>query len=193
MKSILSFLKTTFIGGALVVLPIWITVLLVLKSLAVLEVFVSPVSALLPRATVQPRLIAGLLLLGGCFLVGLVVKTAIGRWFRRLAERNLLDRAPGYKVLRGLTGRLADSPEARGFESALVEIEDALSPAFIIERHTDGRCTVFVPTAPTPAMGSVFIMRGERVHPVNVPLVSAMACVSKWGAGSGQLLAAMKR
>jgi uncharacterized membrane protein len=96
-------------------------------------------------------------------------------------------------VLRGLTGRLAHSPEARGFEPALVVIEDALSPAFIIERHGDGQCTVFVPTAPTPAMGSVFIMPPGRVHPVNVPLVKAMACVSKWGAGSSELLAAMKR
>lgn len=60
-------------------------------------------------------------------------------------------------------------------------IEDALVPACIVERHADGSCTVFVPSAPTPAMGAIYILSAGRVYEVDVPLVQLAACVSKWG------------
>lgn len=39
--------------------------------------------------------------------------------------------------------------------------------------------------------GSVFIMPSGRVHPINVPVITMMKCISKWGAGSGELLAGL--
>lgn len=47
--------------------------------------------------------------------------------------------------------------------------------------------------APTPMAGAILIMPGERVHPIDVPIASILACVSKWGTGAGELLAAMNR
>ena len=41
--------------------------------------------------------------------------------------------------------------------------------------------------------GAIYILDAERVHPVDVPLTKAMACIGKWGAGSGQWLAAMRK
>jgi uncharacterized membrane protein len=76
---------------------------------------------------------------------------------------------------------------------SLVEVEDgSLAPAFLIERHDDGRCTVFIPSAPTPMAGAILIMPVERVHPIDVPIGTILGCVSKWGTGAGELLAAMK-
>ena len=37
----------------------------------------------------------------------------------------------------------------------MAEIEDALVPAFIIERLDDGRFTVYIPSVPTPLVGAV--------------------------------------
>jgi len=56
---------------------------------------------------------------------------------------------------------------------ALVEIEEALAPAFVIETLDDGRLTVFVPSVPTPFAGAVYVLRPERVHILNVPLHSS--------------------
>jgi uncharacterized membrane protein len=67
-----------------------------------------------------------------------------------------------------------------------------LAPAFIIERHTDGRFTVFVPSAPTPVAGSIYILTAKRVHPIDVSVLKVMSCVSKWGSGSSELLAALQ-
>jgi uncharacterized membrane protein len=75
----------------------------------------------------------------------------------------------------------------------LVEIEDALVPAFVVEDHDDGSYTVFVPSIPTPAAGTVYILDRARVHLVDVPFAQAVSVISKWGAGSRDMLAAMRR
>src|SRR5207244_12269458 len=91
-----------------------------------------------------------------------------------------------------LARRVAGIEAGEAFASALAVIEDALVPAFVVERHDDGRYTVFVPSSPTPGVGSVYILPKERVHLVDVPFLKAARCVSKWGAGSGELLRAMR-
>jgi hypothetical protein len=47
-----------------------------------------------------------------------------------------------------------------------VEIEEALVPAFLIEKHTDGQFTIFVSSSPMPMPGAIYILQPERVHPV---------------------------
>jgi uncharacterized membrane protein len=102
MKRALAFVKATLLGGVIVVLPAWLAVLLVLKVLAHLEIFVKPVSSHLPHSIAHPRVIGILVLVGLCFLVGAAIQTAIGRKAERAAERLVLERIPGYTVLRSL-------------------------------------------------------------------------------------------
>ena len=45
------------------------------------------------------------------------------------------------------------------WKPALVEIEEALVPAFIIEELEDQRVTVFVPSVPTPFAGASTLYR----------------------------------
>ena len=75
----------------------------------------------------------------------------------------------------------------------LAEIEDALVPAFIIEEFEDGRFTVFVPSVPTPLAGAVYILSRDRVHALDVPFTQAIQSISRWGAGSKELVAAMTK
>lgn len=193
MKPLMHFIKTTLIGGLLIVLPTWISVLLLLKALSMLEVFTKPVVQELPKQAHHPRVVALLLLLLGCFLLGLLLRTAIGRWVRGIVERTLLERLPGYRIVRGLTSDLAAAPtQPHQLPVALVELEDGLCPALVVEHHPDGRVTVFVPSSPTPLAGAIYILPPQRVHLVDVSLMTMMKCVSKWGAGSGELLAAAR-
>jgi uncharacterized membrane protein len=190
MKHFLAFLKATLLGGVIVVFPAWLAVLLVLKALGHLEIFVKPISKHLPQAIGHPRVIAILVLVGLCFLVGLAIHTAIGRRIERAAERLVLDKIPGYTTLHGFAARLSDSKDNASFQPALVEIEEALVPGFIVERHSGNRCAVFIPSVPTPMAGAVYIIDNNRVHPLDLPAISVMQCISKWGGGSDKLLAA---
>jgi len=122
----------------------------------------------------------------------MVVRTRAGRAARESMEKLFFERLPGYGLLRGLTQRLAGDSEDRAWEPALVEIEEALVPAFIIEELEDGRVTVFVPSVPTPFAGAVYVIARERVHPLDIPFTEAIRSISRWGSGSKDLVAAMR-
>ena len=53
--------------------------------------------------------------------------------------------------------------------------------------------TVFVPSVPTPFAGAVYILNRERVHPVDIPFTDAMKSISRWGAGSKNMVAAISK
>ena len=61
----------------------------------------------------------------------------------------------------------------------------------LIDMHADGNSTVFMPSVPTPMAGAIFIMPSGRVHPIDIPVTTMMKCISRWGAGSSELLAAL--
>jgi uncharacterized membrane protein len=193
MKQIGNYVVKALIGGAIVVVPIYLAILLLLKAAGSLLTLVQPIAALLPEWFPAENVLSLLLVLIVCFLVGIAVRTPTGRAARERIEKSLFQRIPGYALLRSLTQRIADESQENAWKPALVEIEEALVPAFIIEQLDDGRYTVFVPSVPTPFAGAVYILENKRVHPLNVPFTQAIKTVSRWGSGSGDLVAAMEK
>ena len=187
MKGLAELTKTTLIGGVLIVLPIYLSILMVAKTLSVIVALLAPVTATIPAGAQFRQLIAVLIVLAVCFVAGIVVRTGAGLRAKNAFERSVLEKIPGYELVRGLTARVSGDEREGAFRPALVEIEDALSPGFIIEELEDGRYTVLVPSVPTPAAGALFILPRERVHPVDVPFTQAVKVISKWGAGAGEL------
>jgi len=187
MKSIPEFTKTTLIGGLLVILPIYVSFILLAKTLGGVVALLSPITAAIPAGVQFRQVVAILIVLAACFLAGLLVRTSSGARAKSALERALLEKVPGYSLMRGLAARVAGDERGAIFTPALVEIEEALSPGFIIEELEDGRYTVLVPSVPTPAAGSLFILPRERVHPLDVPFTSVVKVISKWGAGAGEL------
>jgi uncharacterized membrane protein len=192
MKAAREFFTNTLVGGLLVVVPIYLAVLLLLKAMQSVAGLVRPVAMLLPPSLPAEHILSLLMVLSLCFLIGLGVRAPTGRAMRERMEKSLFERIPGYALIRSLTQRLAGESRENVWQPALAEIEEALVPAFIIEALEDGRFTVFVPSVPTPLAGAVYILSRERVHPLDVPFTQAIKSVSRWGAGSKELVAAMK-
>jgi len=192
MKSIGRFLLQRLVAGLLVIAPLYLSLLLVAKAMGSLVGLVRPVAALLPDWLPAEQLIALLLLLGLCLLVGLVLATSGGRAARERIEHSLLERLPGYGLIRSLSQQVAGQGQGTTWTPALAEIEDALVPAFVIEELPDGRYTIFVPSVPTPLAGAVYIVERSRVHLVDVPFTQALKVVSRWGQGGGELVRAMQ-
>ena len=192
MKTIAGFLKVTLVGGLLVVLPLWVSLLMLFKAINGALKMLLPLAKLLPQRIVHEKISAILLLLLICFVVGLLTRTQLGQRLGHWIVENILNRIPGFELIRGMTRQVAGDKDEQSFQPALVEIEEGLVPAFIIEKHMDGQFTVFVSSSPTPMAGAIYILSPERVHPVDVPLRKAMVCVTKWGAGAAEMRAAMR-
>jgi len=192
MKTLTHFLKVTLVGGLLVLLPLWVTLLLLLKAIKSALGVLKPIAKLVPQKFVHHDIVALCLLILICFGVGLIIRTELGRRIGDWLEQRLLGKLPGFSLVRGMIRQFAGDKDEESFQPALVEIEEALVPAFIIEKHADGQFTVFVSSSPTPMAGAIYILQPERVHPVDVPLRKAMVCVTKWGAGAAEMRSAMQ-
>jgi uncharacterized membrane protein len=193
MKSIRRYLLGGLVTGFIVIVPLYLSILLLLKAMSSIRGLVKPLALLIPDWLPGEDLMAFLLVLILCLVVGLLVRTTAGRAVRERIERSLFERIPGYALLRSLTQRLVGEDRENVWKPALVEIEEALVPAFIIEELDDGRYTVFVPSVPTPLAGAVYILERGRVHPIDVPFTQAIKVISRWGQGSKDLVAAMDR
>jgi uncharacterized membrane protein len=192
MKSIGRFLLQRLVAGLLVIAPLYLSILLLAKAMGSLVGLVRPVAKLLPDWLPAEQLIALVLVLGLCLVVGIVLATSAGRAARERIEHSLLERIPGYGLIRSLSQQVAGQGQGTTWTPALAEIEDALVPAFVIEELPDGRYTIFVPSVPTPLAGAVYILERSRVHPIDVPFTQAIKVVSRWGQGGGELVRAME-
>jgi uncharacterized membrane protein len=192
MRTLAEFTKTTLIGGILIVLPIYISLLLLIKAVMGLLALLKPITAGIPGSLEFRQLLAFIALFAVCFVAGLIVRTGPGLRAKNAFEQAVLERLPGYALLRGLAGRITGQVEESSFAPALAEIEEALVPALIIEELENGSYTVLVPSVPTPMAGSLYILPRERVHPVDVPFATALKVFSKWGTGAGEFLRAMQ-
>jgi uncharacterized membrane protein len=194
MKQPFELLKSALVTGLIIVLPAWLALLLLVQLLLKLGVLVKPIASQMPKGINHPQIVAGAVFIVICLLVGLLVQTAIGRVIGRTLGENVFNRVPGYQPLRNIARQFSDMSANDGFKPALIEVEDGcLAPAFLIDTHADRLSTVFMPSVPTPMAGSIFIMPSGRVHPIDVPVTTMMKCISKWGSGSAELLAALEK
>jgi len=193
MKALVEFLKTTLIGGLLIVLPTYLTALLLAKALGGLVALLAPIVAFLPEEIAAFRSIVAIgLLVLVCFILGVITRTGLGRRALEAFERHVLEKIPGFAMLRSVTRRVSGKADDALFQPVLVEIEDALTPAFIVEELDDKRLVVLVPSVPTPAAGSLYILPPERVHWVDAPVTEAIAVITRWGTGTSKLVKAMR-
>jgi uncharacterized membrane protein len=192
VKQFRQSITRSLVAGVLFVLPVYLAILLLLKAAKSLGGLVRPLTRLLPEWFPAENLFSFLLVLVVCVLVGMALRTSLGQAARTKIENALLQKIPGYEMFRSMTRQMAGGSRENAWKPALVEIEDALVPAFIVEELDDGRFTVFVPSVPTPLAGAIYILTGTRVHPVNVPFTQAIKVITRWGSGSRELVAAMQ-
>lgn len=193
MNTVFGYIFKRVLAGLLLIIPIYLAILLLLKGMASLRKLVQPFTSLLPEALPAEQILSLLLVLAICFLLGVALHTRLGRISREWMENGLFKKIPGYELIRSLTQQVAGDNRQNVWKPALVEIEDALVPAFIIEEFEDGRYTIFVPSVPTPFAGAVYILDANRVHPLDVPFTDALKVITKWGSGAQALVAAMER
>jgi uncharacterized membrane protein len=191
MKLFREYIFGPLMSGLLIVIPIYLSLLLMLKAMKSFGALVRPLASLLPDWLPAERALSLLLILVICFLIGLALRTRAGRAARSRIDKSLFERIPGYALIRSLTLRMAGQSQETAWKPAFAEIEDALVPAFIIEEIDEARLAVFVPSVPTPLAGAVYVISRERVHPVNVSFTQAASAVARWGSGSKELVAAM--
>ncbi len=187
-----SGLRSTFVTntvyGAIALVPIALVGLVVFQFLRLLGEVAKPLA-------LESRLLAALVVAGGvlglvavCFLLGSLVRTRIGSSAYGAMETRYLRRLPGYEPIVSILRGFAQT--SAGYRAALVTLHGPGAAVFalVIEENPDGSLTVFVPSAPTMAMGTVHIVAPDRVVLLDASLSDLSGCISQWGTGSRKLV-----
>jgi uncharacterized membrane protein len=189
MRQTFSFLKTTLIGGLVVVLPVWLVGFVLIRGLGQIKSAIEPLTNNVTHAFAPPIAIAALVLLFSCFAIGLLIQTASGGRLVGTVERRLAESLPGYGLFRGLTLGVTGGGAGHAVKPALVGSEDDMAFGIIIER-ANGFSTIFIPSAPSATSGSVRIVLDSNVHPLDVPLRKVLSSMSHYGEGAISLAGA---
>ena len=192
MKNTYDFLKNMIIAGIIFFIPLVILIVILQKAFQILAVLVSPIIKLLNITNVfgigAEIFISIILTLFLLYMGGLLAKTTRAKTAIAKLEESLLSKIPGYEVLKKTGESFAGFETDNKLHTVLARIEDAWQLAFLIEEIEGENYTVYIPGAPNPMSGSVYILEKERIKRTNIPMRDAMKCLRGLGVGSNKLL-----
>ncbi len=181
------------------VLPLGIMIGLVAWIFSLVHRAIFPLVNLILNPSVLQAIVADILVVGliitVCFVVGVLVRTRLGKWIHHTLESSFLKKAPGYSLIKEIVFQFLGKKESPFSSVALVKIygNDTLVSAFVTDTHENGMRTVFVPTGPNPTSGNIFHLDSQYVFPVDIPVEDAMRSIISCGAGSSKLIEKMEK
>lgn len=196
MKRLRSFVSITLLGGFMMILPIAIFLWLVEWLLGLVRAMIQPLSHWLIEQTAFTNIMADvlgvLLLLTGCFIIGLFIKTTVGGWVHDQIDAWLARLAPGYKTIREVVSQLLGGEgntsllKGEVCRAYLMGRAAGVSvTAIVTAKHSNGDYTVYAPTAPIPTSGFVYHLSAECIDLLpHVSVEEAMRTVIACGSGS---------
>jgi uncharacterized membrane protein len=194
MERLKYFLRTTFFGGVLVILPIFLLAMVLGWLFNFVSELIEPITQIIVQTArlhyIFSSIIAVILILVVCFLVGLLIRTKIGNFTYKFFEDNFLKRIPFYKIIKETVIQLFGNQKTLFSSVALVNLfgNGNLVTAFVTDEHDNGYSTVFVPSGPAPTAGFVYHVKNEFIQKIDYPLDQSMRTIISLGAGSKPLL-----
>lgn len=193
LARIRNFINTTMVGGLAVVLPVAILTFVIIWLMDFVKKIIQPVANLLSFKTGLEGIVADALafviVVVSFFVIGVFVKTSLGRWFHRTMEDKVFAKIPGYKLIKETISQFLNKKKSPFSQVALVKLfgNDTLMTAFVTD-ETDNTYTVFVPTGPNPTSGLIYHVPKDQVQITNASVDDAMRSIISCGAGSADLM-----
>ena len=127
MEKLKNFLKTSLLGGVVVILPVAILVSVTLWIFDLVTGLIEPLTRLLISDSQlnekAAEILVIILIVMTCFFVGVLVRTQLGGFLYRFLETRILKLAPGYSMIKETVLQIFGSRKDSPFSSvALVQV-----------------------------------------------------------------------
>jgi uncharacterized membrane protein len=186
MRPIIQFVKTTLIGGILVLIPLAIGMVFLRHAFDFSRRIAAPLAGFLPidrlAGVVVADLLAGMVLLFVAFLLGLMARTRLGTHLTKQLERVVSSRIPGFTLFKNIEAVAAE----RRIYVVLIPSGDRYTLGFVMDRLDNGLLLRFLPSAPSATSGSICFMEAERVQRIDMKVTDAIACIMQLGSSAGE-------
>lgn len=194
MENFKIFLRTTFVGGFLIVLPIVILLVVLNWLFETLTGYIRPITNILIETARVNEFVASFFAV--CFiiliffLVGLLVKTEMGKVSFEAFEKKFLGKIFGYRIIKETVLQIFGEEKNLFKAVALVKLfgNETLMTAFVTEEHSDGSYTVFIPSGPAPTAGFVYHVQKEQITVIDIPVDQALRTILSLGGGSKRII-----
>lgn len=197
MKSLYRFLKTTVVGGLVVLVPVAVCAYAIVATVKTVLTGLAPIAKVLhvqsPGGIVAVELVAVLVVVAVCFFFGLLVQTAGGRAIGSWFEKRLFKVLPGYEMIKKISRQFSGGGEETLGTPVVVKLGDSRQIGFLVEEYPSGEAAVFIPLAPALSLGSVHIIPAEHAERLNAKLSEVVDCITNVGYGSARVVSAPKR
>jgi uncharacterized membrane protein len=184
VRGIYLFLKSTLVGGLVVLLPVAVVGAIVVWFVELAIKAVVPMLEWLPDKSIGGVSLIVLVAIGcliaACFLAGLLAETAMLRFVGARAER-LAMFVPGYALMKNVGANFVGLEAS--VKTVLVRFEASWQLGFLLETLADGRSVVFIPGVPRALVGTLHVVAAERVQKLSMSVSTAMDILSRLGVG----------
>ncbi len=194
MKNLFNYIKLTIVGGALLLIPLFVLVAVIVKAGSLVKRIVTPIAHRLPfqiPGIAKETLLAILVLLLLCFLAGIFMHTGIAQRFKKLLEEDILVHIPGYSYLQALSTDKLTNSHSSTWKPATVQIDGNEVICFVID-ETEHYCSIFFPSAPVPSSGTVCAREKQDVRYLPISVSETIAILRQLGKGSAAALEKIK-
>jgi uncharacterized membrane protein len=186
MRGIYRFLKSTLLGGLVVLVPLVVLGALVVWVVQITLRVLAPVFEWLPDKSIGGVSLAVLAAIAGvvgiCFLAGLVAETAIIRRLGDRAERVALF-VPGYALMKNVGANIVGVESRHPVRTVLVRFPGSWQLGFLMDTLADGRHVVFIPGVPRALVGTLHIVAPEQLEVLAMSVSSALDALGRLGVG----------
>jgi uncharacterized membrane protein len=192
VNNFIGFVKTTVIGGLVVIVPLAIIAFVVGDTVHTLIEVTKPLTTDFPFGpfvnAMLAVLVAVLVIVAICFVAGFMLSTFWGRTAKNWLEKKVLERVPMYSTLRGLTQRFAGMEDA---DYPVVEADlygsESRVLGVLVDELADGRKVVYVPSSPMVTIGQLHILGAYHVTETDLSMAETIGCLSQMGLESRKL------
>ena len=181
-----SFIKKTIIGGLLFLVPLSVLGYIIYRLLGLFYKVALVIDKLIPIETVAgiaiANILAILIFLLICFLLGLLATSNKILGFQNWLERNILLKIPGYVFFKAYTKGMEDGDKnSLELDPVLIHFDDNAQLGFLMEDHSESLHSVYIPGAPNPWSGSVIYVTPDRIQQLDITNRQAIQHLQRGG------------
>lgn len=180
--------KKYFIAGLYIIIPVLFAIILVDKAIDLIMLFISPISMLFGENKLFGINLSNVAALAILIVAIMILGVISGRKENFYIISKIEKYIPGYKALMKLYGKDAQEDDMKSMQSCLATVDDAWLFGLVLEQMDDGMLIVYIPSAPIPTSGNVYIFTEQQIKRLDIPPKEIIRCISQLGVGANSLL-----
>lgn len=196
IRHALDFTRTTVVGGALFLLPIFVVAFVLHKVFGLMSGLTDPIVAALGVTSVggiaASTIVSVFGLVLAAFLAGLFARTEMGQSALKWIQDGVAATIPQFSLIQDVARNVGSQDDVAQMPIVLVPTDAGWTVGLLLEAEGDWHA-VFLPGAPEMSSGSISYAHTDQVHRTDMTLKQLWVLLRARGKGSSQICQELAR